>query len=580
MRPENISGSQAGTYYFEKDPIFGKGQYSQWEGRLKFYFKLKDPVLKPIFLNLIGGNDLTGNQIIKDGWDKNHKNKKHRSGIDIPFSAPKSVSIMALHAGDESLIDAHHKAIKASLDYMENNLIQATLTEDGCRFKRQTGNGLFAIFSHSISRENDPQLHSHAVLINMTVTDKGYRAISNEEIYSHQRLLNTIYQSELAKNVREAGYEIQSYPDGRWEIAGIKKEWIDIFSKRLKQVQNKRLYQQMAENLPQARESVLRKKVVLESRNKKNKHITESQLRDRWESQVPKKEIMNSVEKQRTTLSKAGSFKEADYTRKAFLHLHKTESYFLKEDLYQTALKLNLGKCTISAIENEFARKLKSGELIRTTSYSNWKGVYQSYYTSVDMINTEKDILKKFKQGKNACKAFYQDKTTEKVMNNLSGSSHKQLEAIAYHILTSKDRYSILLLNSDLDKNHIVEEIFNQCKNNEAHIELKQKNDPRRWEKELWVIDQSSITGILEMNELMDRAAVENARIVFFGEDVIYKAASPKEIIYGLEKYGLIYHEKSMEEQEMKLPLLNKEHDLPKKVSHSLAMSNLLEIGE
>ena len=578
MRPENISGSQAGNYYFEKDPIFGKGQYSQWEGRLKSYFKLNDPVSKPTFLNLIGGSDLTGNQIIKDGMDEDNINKKHRSGIDIPFSAPKSVSIMALHAGDESLIDAHHKAVKATLDYMENKLIQATLTEDGHRFNRQTGNGLFAIFPHSISRKNDPQLHSHTVLINMTVTDKGHRAISNEEIFSHQRLLNTIYQSELARNVREAGYGIQSYPDGRWEIAGIKKEWIDMFSKRLGQVKNEITYQQMAEKLPRARESVLRKKVVLESRNKKNKHITESQLRDRWESQVPKREIINSVEKNRTTLSKAGSFKDTDYTREAFLHLHKTKSDFLKEDLYETALKLNLGKCTISEIENGFFKKLKSGELIRTTSYSNWKGVPQSYYTSIDMIKTEKDIVKKFKQGKNACEAFLQNKVTEKVMSNTSESSHRHLEEIAYHILTSKDRYSILNIYTSLDKKQIVEEISNQCKKFETHIEVKQMDDPRKWEKELWIIEHSSMPGMLKMNELMDRAAVENARIVFIGEDIIYRAASPKEIIHDLENNGLIYHMRSEDTPEMKLSVLNKEQNTEKKISRDLA--KFLELGD
>ncbi len=35
---------------------------------------------------------------------------KHRPGYDLTFSAPKSVSVMAMLGGDKRLIDAHNQA--------------------------------------------------------------------------------------------------------------------------------------------------------------------------------------------------------------------------------------------------------------------------------------------------------------------------------------------------------------------------------------------------------------------------------------------------------------------------------------
>ncbi|STK05828.1 conjugal transfer nickase/helicase TraI [Escherichia coli] len=36
---------------------------------------------------------------------------KHRPGYDLTFSAPKSVSMMAMLGGDKRLIDAHNQAV-------------------------------------------------------------------------------------------------------------------------------------------------------------------------------------------------------------------------------------------------------------------------------------------------------------------------------------------------------------------------------------------------------------------------------------------------------------------------------------
>ena len=45
-------------------------------------------------------------------------------------------------------------------------------------------------FRHETSREQDPQLHSHCVVINATQLEDGkWQSLSNEEVLNNQKLL-------------------------------------------------------------------------------------------------------------------------------------------------------------------------------------------------------------------------------------------------------------------------------------------------------------------------------------------------------------------------------------------------------
>ena len=50
------------------------------------------------------------------------KPDNHRPGWDATFSAPKSVSIQALVAGDERIQAEHDQAVKTALDHYENHI--------------------------------------------------------------------------------------------------------------------------------------------------------------------------------------------------------------------------------------------------------------------------------------------------------------------------------------------------------------------------------------------------------------------------------------------------------------------------
>ena len=128
----------------------------------------------------------------------------HKAGEELIFSAPKSVSIMALVAKDERLIRAHEKAVQETIKYLEKTVIQTRIQEDGKKRIENTGNSLIAKFTHSAARPShdketkeyripDPQLHTHCLIANATLCkDNKWRSIEFEKLYKDKMLLGEL----------------------------------------------------------------------------------------------------------------------------------------------------------------------------------------------------------------------------------------------------------------------------------------------------------------------------------------------------------------------------------------------------
>jgi conjugative relaxase-like TrwC/TraI family protein len=160
---------------------------------------------------------------------------------------------------------------------------------------------LFVSFTHSVSRATpgalpDPQLHTHVLIVNQTKISNKHRAIFSDALYANQTLINQIYQNELAKNLKNLGYELEYDGYGKWEIAGVTKEHIQQFSKRRFEVEKDAIKLHHSGKYPNAREAKLNQFAALQSRTKKNTEITETKLKEGWEKEVPKTTIKQSIE--------------------------------------------------------------------------------------------------------------------------------------------------------------------------------------------------------------------------------------------------------------------------------------------
>jgi conjugative relaxase-like TrwC/TraI family protein len=114
---------------------------------------------KALFTELLKGKLPDGSDLtrIQDGVNK------HRPGYDLTFSAPKSVSIMAMLGGDKRLIDAHNQAVTEAVRQLETLAATRVMT-DGKSETVLTGNLIVAKFNHDTNRNQEPQIHTHAVV--------------------------------------------------------------------------------------------------------------------------------------------------------------------------------------------------------------------------------------------------------------------------------------------------------------------------------------------------------------------------------------------------------------------------------
>ena len=222
-------------YQEEKDDYYTREkQPSEWYGALASELELNGSVEKEDFTEMLDGH--RKDKVLRDSSFKK-KSANDRLGMDLTFNAPKSVSIQALVAGDNRLIEAHHAAVKESLAMIEDNA-QARKKVAGKTRIEKTNNIAVAMFRHDTNRNNDPHLHTHSVVLNITKRGDGaYRALHNDELVKKIPEASQAYQTNLAKKCRELGYDVRLNDNGTFDLAHISREQITQFSTRSKQIE-------------------------------------------------------------------------------------------------------------------------------------------------------------------------------------------------------------------------------------------------------------------------------------------------------------------------------------------------------
>mgnify|MGYP000666363362 CR=1 FL=1 len=196
----------------------------------------------------IEGKQVT-QEMLKDVLDGKLGDKKvatrtdgtRRMGYDFTFSAPKSASLLGLVHGDKRLLEAHVNAVKEAMSVMSQiSPEQRIRNEKGEDTRVATDNIMYAMETHKTSREQDPQIHTHALVVNMTQNEKGdLRAIDMDKFFNEKQntYLGNIYQNAYRKEVENMGYKTYDKGShGQFEIEGVSEQAIEHFSKRRQQI--------------------------------------------------------------------------------------------------------------------------------------------------------------------------------------------------------------------------------------------------------------------------------------------------------------------------------------------------------
>ncbi|MBF7982116.1 MULTISPECIES: conjugative transfer relaxase/helicase TraI [Rahnella] len=222
-------------YYASQDNYYVLGSLeSRWEGKGAEALGLSGHVIDAE-LNAMRKGVLPDGTLLSRV--ENGK-ETHRPGYDLTFSAPKSVSMMALIGGDRRFIDAHNRAVDTVMKEVEA-LASARITEGGQTQTVLTGNIVAALYNHDTSRDLDPQLHTHALVFNATEADGKWRALASdtkmktgfsETMYANQVALGNIYRHALRQDIESMGFDtVNTGKNGLWEIKDVP---VEPFSQR------------------------------------------------------------------------------------------------------------------------------------------------------------------------------------------------------------------------------------------------------------------------------------------------------------------------------------------------------------
>lgn len=392
--------------YYEKDSIEAKEQ-SAWFGLGAKTLGLVGKVDSQQFNELLEGRLPSGQMlgVVKDGV------RQHRPGFDLTFSVPKSVSIVGLVGEDQRVLSAIHKSVDKVLSVIQKEAAQARVTLDGDTTYENTENIVAAKFLHDLSRECDPQLHVHTVVMNMTQRQDGkWRALASqmgrygkgaqkevngfiEQVRHHKKYYGMLFNAELALSLKNLGYELAvDKTTGKFEIAGISSDSMTLFSQRREQIEK----MMKERGVSSAKAAAL---VTLYTRQKK-KEVDRQVIRKSWQDRAEKNGV-SAFEEAKRAVAQSLNPQMKETSQRNVGHIDKgllqavIESFsrdrpaFTENQLMNTLLSTQLDKfVSIDAAREALVDQVKNHQLLQR---ENSQG--ESVYITRERVEKEQALV-------------------------------------------------------------------------------------------------------------------------------------------------------------------------------------------
>jgi conjugative relaxase-like TrwC/TraI family protein len=408
-----LSASQARTYHAREfaaheQNYWSRDQqgYSEWQGRLAEHWGLQGGVDSEHFARLSEGqHPHTEEQLVRHQVSRTYEGKfgrevtsaEHRAGWDATFSAPKSVSLTALVGGDDRVREAHRESVRAALQELER-YTQARI--GNVHAPETTGKFIAATFEHDTARPVNgyaaPQLHTHAVIFNMTERENGLegkqmRALQPHEMFVSQRYATAVYRSELALRLEKLGYELERGKQGQPEIKGYTKEYLEASSPRREQIKDHLREQgidgaaaaQIAAHHTRDRKELLAPGEVLQRHRElaaQHGHQADrviAQARQHGQYQMPEPEMQAQ--------------RAVTWARD---HVFERSAVQDRRAILETALVRGMGETTYAQVRQEFERRIETGEFREVSHVGAGR-----QYTTAAMVRMEREIVCRMREG-------------------------------------------------------------------------------------------------------------------------------------------------------------------------------------
>jgi hypothetical protein len=236
-----------------------------------------------------------------------------------------------------------------------------------------------------------PQLHTHAVIFNVTERDNGQtRALQPQELFAPQRYATSVYRSELAMRLQSLGYELERGKHGQPEIKGYTKEHLEASSPRREQIKD-HLREigidgagaaQVAAHRTRDNKELLSPGEVLEQHRKlaaQYGHQADrvvAEARERGQRHVYEPELNRSTVAAQQAVTYASD------------HLFERSAVLDRRGILEAALNRGMGETTYAHVRQEFQQRAARGEF-RAVDHA---GAGQQYTTAA-MLRMEREIV-------------------------------------------------------------------------------------------------------------------------------------------------------------------------------------------
>ncbi len=327
--------------------------------------------------------------------------------------------------------------------------------------RQSTGNLAIASFQHGTSRAQDPQLHSHNVILNMTRDASGqWRSLEPRALYQMQKQVGAIYRQELASQVSALGYAISTGKDSAFEIAGVTKAVLEGYSARSHAIEMR-----LAERGTSRQEASAREKQIaaLDTREAKGS-VDHKALRQNWQARAA---LLGFGDKEQAELITAAEERavdpelQQDRADMAALHaeravdfaiatLSERQSVFAHSQLQELAGSMAMGQSSYAAISSAIEQQQENGPLV-SRDFLDTRGASFAGFTTTENIRIEQRLLAIEQDGRGALPAIANTKEAMRFVDKSARQSERRglpwnagQRAATQQMLISRNRVTAL----------------------------------------------------------------------------------------------------------------------------------------
>jgi conjugative relaxase-like TrwC/TraI family protein len=288
------AGSQAGLYYTNdsarearpdrRDEYYTRDGGGVWWSSGESVVRHGAAIDGASFRDLCAGiNPGTGKALVRGAGEG------HWAGLDVCMTPGKSVSVLWMAGTPEqrdAIEGAHQLAVDRALRFIVDEGLVVVRQGAGGKERSRPTDLIVAEFRHFTTREGDPNIHSHCVIMNAAGAPKNRSSqryatalltIDPEKLYSWQLVVGAAYRSAIAEQLGAAGLTPRPAGRGQWELEGLPQDFLEIFSKRSHQIEAL-----VGRNATAAQKQI----AALQTRRAKEDVPTGVELEQRWQEEL------------------------------------------------------------------------------------------------------------------------------------------------------------------------------------------------------------------------------------------------------------------------------------------------------